>query len=129
MSLVANYSDSDSSEDEKEVKTVEKPCAKAPVALPSADDLFADNFKKPASVGAFTSNTARQPAATPMLPTQPVPKRSIDDAELKNDVRKPVRRKVRSLVPPQLRRPNVSTEDLSAWNSQKTMKQQGARQT
>ncbi|CAK4069980.1 unnamed protein product [Aphanomyces euteiches] len=126
MSLVANYSDSDSSEDEKEVKTVEKPCAKAPVALPSADDLFADNFKKPASVGAFT---ARQPAATPALPTQPVPKRSIDDAEIKNDVRKPVRRKVRSLVPPQLRRPNVSTEDLSAWNTQKTMKQQGAQQT
>ncbi|ETV98277.1 hypothetical protein H310_08989 [Aphanomyces invadans] len=67
MSLVANYSDSDPSsggtDDDVEVKA--KPCAKHPIALPSADDLFSDaSGAKTTSLAAFAS---ARPTTMPSL--------------------------------------------------------------
>ncbi|KAF0689863.1 Aste57867_18708 [Aphanomyces stellatus] len=132
MSLVANYSDSDSSSDEEsndvQVTGAFQPCAKAPVVLPSADDLFADiGPKKMASFAAFSASSAPPRASSVHHTTQSsvassVPKRALECSDSIDP--KHARRKVRSLAPPQLRRPNVSTEDLSAWNTKKTMRKQ-----
>ncbi|OQR92383.1 hypothetical protein ACHHYP_03746 [Achlya hypogyna] len=128
MSLVADYSDSDSDLDETpEVVTVAAPalvavpapCASPPVPLPSADDLFAGNIKP---------SSAAPPSFVRQTTLVPKPnKRSHDEvADPLPLVEKNVKVKVRSLVPPQLRnrRPNVSTEDVAAWNTLQTLKQQ-----
>ncbi|KAF0706013.1 hypothetical protein AaE_014290 [Aphanomyces astaci] len=114
MSLVGNYSDSDSSGSDDDVEVKAQPCAKKPIALPSVDDLFADTtVGKKTSLAAFAGAPIRPVTTT----TTPTAKRSLDagsDASI--DGTKIAKRKVRSLVPPQLRRPNVSTEDLRQRN-------------
>ncbi|KDO24371.1 hypothetical protein SPRG_10449 [Saprolegnia parasitica CBS 223.65] len=123
MSLVADYSDSSDSDAETPVvvapaAVVAAPCAAKPIALPSADDLFAGTVK-PSSVSAGPSFLVQRP--TPKPPT----KRALDEPTVTTPT-KNAKVKTRSLLPPQLRnrRPNVSTEDLSAWNTRQTMNHQ-----
>ncbi|EQC40181.1 hypothetical protein SDRG_02829 [Saprolegnia diclina VS20] len=122
MSLVADYSDSSDSDVETPVvvapaAAVAAPCTAKPIALPSADDLFAGTVK-PSSVSAGPSFLAQRQTPKPT-------KRALDEPTVAAPT-KNAKVKTRSLLPPQLRnqRPNVSTEDLSAWNTRQTMSHQ-----
>jgi len=96
MSLVADYSDSSSEEDE----ILEKKKTSG-MKLPSVDDMFA-------SVDTKISDMSF--GATPHVEI----KKRVLEGEVQEKKTGVVKRKTRSLVPPQLKqkRANVSTEDL-----------------
>ncbi|OQS04039.1 hypothetical protein THRCLA_20992 [Thraustotheca clavata] len=141
MSLVADYSDSDS-DSEQEDTSVAAPCTSKPVALPSADDLFSGNVKAsafappttsvprppalPCADDLFSGKTSRPSTSSSsnFLPKAVITKPNKRQHEEEGSSTKKVKAKTRSLLPPQLRnkRPNVSTEDLSSWNTRQTMK-------
>ncbi|EEY56790.1 uncharacterized protein PITG_10299 [Phytophthora infestans T30-4] len=68
--------------------------------LPSADELFASN------------TSGRKNEQVPRPATKAVKKETGEAA------RKPA---IAPFAPPQLRRPNISTEDRSSWNTDKTI--------
>ncbi|KAK1944216.1 hypothetical protein P3T76_004128 [Phytophthora citrophthora] len=117
------YASSSSSEDEETTPTV-KTATKGPLPtvatsntpiLPSADELFASDTSSVLSTSVSSTsapshkrkNEQVQRAATKAVKTE------TGEASRKL--------KIAPFAPPQLRRPNVSTEDRSSWNTNKTM--------
>uniref|UniRef100_K3WD94 Uncharacterized protein n=1 Tax=Globisporangium ultimum (strain ATCC 200006 / CBS 805.95 / DAOM BR144) TaxID=431595 RepID=K3WD94_GLOUD len=144
MSLLCDYSDSSaasSSDDEEE--QVQAP-QQQNVRLPSAEELFATDtsLSLSSSNSAFsTTQRASNASATNMSDVsakrtreqqhdaKEAAKRPKTDSLLPTgELRQtPVQKKsavTTHFAPPQLKRPNVSTEDLGAWNTQKTLAMQ-----
>ncbi|KAH7463972.1 hypothetical protein PRIC1_006330 [Phytophthora ramorum] len=119
--LGAEYASSSS---EEEASPSASPVTKAPppVAaasntqlLPSADELFSSDTSSVLT----TNRSTPVPTSTKRkseLPSRPAIK------YVKTETGKAARRsKLAPFAPPQLRRPNVSTEDRSSWNTDKTL--------
>ncbi|KAG7397595.1 hypothetical protein PHYBOEH_000471 [Phytophthora boehmeriae] len=118
------YASSSSSDEES--SPVKTPNSKpvAPVSttshaqkLPSADELFASDTS-----GVLTASHSTATAVTTIgkrkseQVSRPATK-AVKSAD-GDTVRKP---KIAPFAPPQLRRPNISTEDRSSWNTDRTM--------
>ncbi|TMW65620.1 hypothetical protein Poli38472_008262 [Pythium oligandrum] len=129
MSLLCDYSDSSASEDEEEQTTPQTETTSS--ELPSVDDLFSGNAPLTAS---------RYPPKPAMAMADATKRRASDGANEsdakrarteKNPVEKPIQsakaKPALPFAPPQLKRPNVSTEDVGAWNTQRTIQHQEQR--
>ncbi|KAF4046346.1 hypothetical protein GN244_ATG01181 [Phytophthora infestans] len=84
--------------------------------LPSADELFASNTS-----GVLTTTSASSMSATTHKRKNeqvPRPATKAVKKETGEAARKPA---IAPFAPPQLRRPNISTEDRSSWNTDKTI--------
>ncbi|RAW28249.1 hypothetical protein PC110_g15362 [Phytophthora cactorum] len=84
--------------------------------LPSADELFASDT----SGALTTSSVSSASAATHKRKNEQAsrPATKAVKTETGEAARKP---KIAPFAPPQLRRPNISTEDRSSWNTDKTI--------
>ncbi|CAI5734971.1 unnamed protein product [Peronospora destructor] len=86
--------------------------------LPSADELFSSDTSNVLSTGissVLASTNKRKNDQTSRPATKAV------KTETGKAVHKP---KIAPFAPPQLRRPNISTEDSSSWNTNKTLQLQ-----
>ncbi|POM68889.1 hypothetical protein PHPALM_14893 [Phytophthora palmivora] len=117
------YASSSSSSDEETCSRA-SPDTKAPcpnettsktLLLPSADELFAHNTSN-----ALTSSVSSTRVATQKRKNEHVarPATKAAKTETGKTIHKP---QIAPFAPPQLRRPNISTEDRSSWNTDKTL--------
>ncbi|KAE9035393.1 hypothetical protein PR003_g7862 [Phytophthora rubi] len=115
---------SSSSSSEEETSPRAHPDTKelAPVAaatstqlLPSADELFASDTS---SVLTTNRSTISGPSHKRKSEQTSRPATKAVKTESGEAARKP---KIAPFAPPQLRRPNISTEDRSSWNTDKTL--------
>ena len=138
-------SDSESEEEEDRPATATPVVATTPAvapsvakaALPDADDLLAGgaggvDFLKHAAKAAPEPSIDK---AGTSYNAVALPQSMVREAYQHNERGKSMQAKRASsgassqLLPPQLRRPNVATEDLSAWQSAKRVKTNGAGQS
>ncbi|KAJ0397014.1 hypothetical protein P43SY_003958 [Pythium insidiosum] len=121
MSLLCDYSDSSSSASEDEAPAVLQPAQDAAEDLPTVDDLFGGATAPQSSVR--SSRAGLEPsigkrAAPVNMPTSGDSKRPRRDETLQRRVPpeplepSSTRSTTLRFAPPQLKRPNVSTEDL-----------------
>ncbi|KAG6614767.1 uncharacterized protein IUM83_03935 [Phytophthora cinnamomi] len=117
------YASSSSSSDE-ETSPGARPDAKQPLPaaaapstqlLPSADELFASDTSS-----VLTTNRSAAPAPSHKRKNEQTsrPATKAVKTETGKAARKP---QIAPFAPPQLRRPNISTEERSSWNTEKTL--------
>ncbi|ETI57028.1 hypothetical protein F442_00590 [Phytophthora nicotianae P10297] len=122
-----DYASSSSSSDEETSPTscphtiVPSPAARSAKAqiLPSADELFSSDTSgvlTTSSVSTASATTHKRKNEQVSRPATKAVKTGAGEA-----ARKP---KIAPFAPPQLRRPNISTEDRSSWNTDKTLAMQ-----
>ncbi|GLD92181.1 hypothetical protein PINS_up000714 [Pythium insidiosum] len=129
MSLLCDYSDS--SEDEAPPAPAVRQ-TNHQEELPSLDDLFGgataqSSLRTSKRVLDVPSGKRVAPDALPVSGDAKRPRRE-ETAKPPSAPEPPKKPTTLRFAPPQLKRPNVSTEDLGAWNTQTTMQHHERRQ-
>eukprot|EP00752_Nemacystus_decipiens_P005279 g4787.t1 len=125
LSLVGDYAGSSSEESEEESEEEQPKPTKPAISLPSAADLFD-------SVDTSAASFMSAPVASEDVPLT-TPKRKNPDGgggsssgggKKSKDAKGAAAAPNKGLIPPQMSRPNIVTEDSALWSSDASMKRQ-----
>eukprot|EP00903_Cladosiphon_okamuranus_P009079 g8680.t1 len=125
LSLVGDYAGSSSEESEEESEEEPTKPTKPQISLPSAADLFD-------SVDTSSASFMSAPAASEDVPLTTPKRKNTDDggggggsnSKKSKDSKGAAAGPNKGLIPPQMSRPNVVTEDSALWSSDASMKRQ-----